>query len=197
MFVLGFTGCIGALRENVCLLKFFSVVLAIIFFLQLSLGVFVFVFQEKVQTIVAEKIETTIVKYRDNVDLQVLIDGVQQEFKCCGGETYNNWQQNIYFNCSSPGAEACGVPFSCCREDTINTQCGYKIREPDLTETYRNGVIYTRGCIQAVKDWFKENMIVVGGVAVGLALLQIMGICFANSLITDIKMQMARWDRYY
>ena len=38
------------------------------------------------------------------------------QFKCCGGETYNDWQRNIYFNCSSPGAEACGVPFSCCHE---------------------------------------------------------------------------------
>jgi len=40
-------------------------------------------------------------------------------------------------------------------------------------------------------------MIVIGGVAVGLALMQIMGICFANSLISDIKMQMSRWERDY
>ena len=33
----------------------------------------------QVEEIVAEKIQTTIVSYRDNVDLQVLIDGVQQE----------------------------------------------------------------------------------------------------------------------
>lgn len=195
MFILGFTGCIGALRENICLLKFFSVILAIIFFLQLSLGVFVFVFQEKVEGIVSEKIKTTIEKYRDNVDLQVLIDGVQQEFECCGGSSYNDWQNNVYFNCSSPGAEACGVPFSCCRSDTLNTQCGYKIRLSRYTDTGRAAVIYTRGCLDAVKEWFKENMIIIGGVAVGLALLQIMGICFANSLISDIKLQLARWDR--
>ncbi|KAJ7391636.1 Tetraspanin-5 [Desmophyllum pertusum] len=195
MFIIGFTGCIGALRENVCLLKFFSVILAIIFFLYLALGVFVFVFQDKVQGIVADKLDTTIDKYRDNVDLQSFIDGVQQNFKCCGGTDYNDWQRNIYFNCSSPGAEACGVPFSCCREDTLNTQCGYNIRKPLHTETDRNVVIYTRGCIDAVKEWFKENMIVLGGIAVGLALMQIMGICFANSLISDVKMQMARWER--
>ncbi|XP_029192082.1 tetraspanin-17-like [Acropora muricata] len=195
MFILGFTGCIGALRENVCLLKFFSVILAIIFFLQLSLAVVVFVFQDKVEDIVANKIRSTIVSYRDNVDLQVLIDGIQQEFQCCGGKTYDDWGDNIYFNCSSPGAEACGVPFSCCREDTINTQCGYGIRHKVHTETFRNGVIYTRGCIEAVKKWFKDNMFVIGGVAVGIALLQIIGICFANSLITDIKLQLARWHR--
>ena len=42
-----------------------------------------------------------------------------------------------------------------------------------LQDTDRVGVIYTRGCLDAVKDWFKENMIIIGGVAVGLALLQV------------------------
>ena len=36
-------------------------------------------FKFQVQGIVADKLKTTITKYRDNVDLQVLIDGVQQE----------------------------------------------------------------------------------------------------------------------
>ncbi|XP_031567261.1 tetraspanin-17-like [Actinia tenebrosa] len=196
MFILGFSGCIGALRENICLLKFFSIFLAIIFFLQLSLGVAAFVFQDKVEEVIVDKLQVAIKKYRDNYDLQNLIDGVQQEFKCCGGKDVDDWDQNIYFNCSSPGSESCGVPFSCCKEDIINRQCGYKIRLEKSTSK-RGQVIYTTVCVEAVKTWFKENMIIIGGAAVGVALLQIMGICFANSLMSDIKMQKAKWNRDY
>ena len=42
-----------------------------------------------------------------------------------------------------------------------------------LLQDNRAAVIYTRGCLDAVKEWFKENMIIIGGVAVGLALLQV------------------------
>lgn len=38
-------------------------------------------FTFQVEGVVSEKIKTTIEKYRDNVDLQVLIDGVQQEVR--------------------------------------------------------------------------------------------------------------------
>ncbi|KAK3752329.1 hypothetical protein QZH41_010349 [Actinostola sp. cb2023] len=172
MFILGFSGCIGALRENICLLKFFSVFLAIIFFLQLSLAVAAFVFQDKMEQVIVDKLRVAIKNYRDNYDLQNLIDGVQTEFKCCGGRTINDWDQNIYFNCSSPGSESCGVPFSCCKEDTINRQCGYKIRKKGVSSSDRSSKIYTKGCVDSVKDWFKENLIIIGGVAVGVALLQ-------------------------
>ena len=30
-------------------------------------------------------------------------------------EDFNDWEKNIYFNCSSPSTEKCGVPFSCCK----------------------------------------------------------------------------------
>jgi hypothetical protein len=35
---------------------------------------------------------------------------------CCGVEFYQDWELNMYFNCSSPGIEACGVPSSCCKK---------------------------------------------------------------------------------
>lgn len=41
---------------------------------------------------------------------------VSPQFGCCGGVTYTDWSQNMYFNCKedNPSRERCSVPFSCC-----------------------------------------------------------------------------------
>lgn len=195
-FVLGFCGCIGALRENITLLKFFSISLSIIFFLQLACGVLGFVFRHKIRSLVSKKLEKTIIGYRDNnADLQALIDYTQEMFQCCGLETYDDWNMNIYFNCSSMGGEACGVPYSCCITDRLNSMCGYGVRQRSISHAERRKKIYTRGCIDGVTSWFKGHLIVIGAVAFGFALLQVLGIGFATRLISDIRRQLAKWDR--
>uniref|UniRef100_H3DQV5 Uncharacterized protein n=1 Tax=Tetraodon nigroviridis TaxID=99883 RepID=H3DQV5_TETNG len=68
-----------------------------------------------------------------DIDLQNLIDFTQEYWECCGFGA-DDWNLNIYFNCTdaNPSREKCGVPFSCCTkdpaEDVINTQCGYDVR---------------------------------------------------------------------
>ncbi|MEE6479862.1 hypothetical protein FKM82_012388 [Ascaphus truei] len=134
MFVLGFAGCIGALRENTTLLKFFSVFLGLIFFLELTAGILAFVFKDWIKDQLNFFINNNVKAYRDDIDLQNLIDFAQEYWSCCGAHGPNDWNLNIYFNCtdSNPSRERCGVPFSCCvkdpAEDVPNTQCGYDVR---------------------------------------------------------------------
>ncbi|TRY97159.1 hypothetical protein DNTS_009643 [Danionella cerebrum] len=141
MFILGFAGCIGALRENTFLLKFFSVFLGIIFFLELTTGVLAFVFKDWIKDQLNFFINNNIRAYRDDIDLQNLIDFTQEYWECCGAFGADDWNLNIYFNCTStnPSREKCGVPFSCCTkdpaEDVINTQCGYDVREKSGAST--------------------------------------------------------------
>jgi len=195
MFLLGFCGCIGALRENICLLKFFSICLSIIFFTQLACGIIGFVFRHKIRDLVAEKLEDTIENYRNNPNLQNIIDYSQITFKCCGLNSYKDWKKNVYFNCSQNGPEACSVPYSCCREDKLNTFCGYDANDANMPSSKRARKIYTQGCIEGVTAWFNQHLEVVAGVAVGVALLQVIGIAFASTLISDIRRQMAKWDQ--
>lgn len=107
-FTLGFAGCVGALRENICLLKFvrqepstscdlllgrffsfpnitlvlrrrqFSGVIGFIFVLELTAAVLAVVFQSQVKAWINDFFLANIKAYRDDIDLQNLIDSLQR-----------------------------------------------------------------------------------------------------------------------
>ncbi|XP_029180804.2 tetraspanin-33-like [Acropora muricata] len=185
MFVITFCGCVGALRENKILLKVFVGTLTIIFILELVTGFVAFFFVDKTQSKVKDATHNVIIRYRDDPDLQNAIDKIQQGLKCCGGYSYHDWEHNEHFNCSAKTVQACGVPFSCCRKDQINTHCGFSVRKEKL-ETEASSVIYTQGCIDSLTFWINDHLHIVGGLAFGFALIQLLGILGAFNMIRDI-----------
>uniref|UniRef100_A0A3Q1G5S2 Tetraspanin n=1 Tax=Acanthochromis polyacanthus TaxID=80966 RepID=A0A3Q1G5S2_9TELE len=193
MFIITFCGCVGSLRENICLLQTFCVCLTLIFILQLAAGILGFVFSDKARNKVTEVIDKAIVHYRDDIDLQNLIDFGQREFGCCGGVTYTDWSKNVYFSCKNdnPSRERCSVPFSCCilskDKAVINTMCGQGMQELEFAEA--GGHIHTNGCIDKLVNWIHSNLFLLGGIALGLAIPQLVGILLSQILINQIKDQ--------
>ncbi|KAL7882477.1 hypothetical protein SRHO_G00001350 [Serrasalmus rhombeus] len=198
MFFITFCGCVGSLRENICLLQTFCICLTIIFLLQLAAGILGFVFSDKVRHKVTEMINNAIVHYRDDLDLQNLIDYGQKEFACCGGLSYMDWSKNIYFNCTddNPSRERCSVPFSCCLiskdERVINTMCGHMMQ--DLDHNKASAFINTNGCIDKLVNWIHSNLFLLGGIALGLAIPQLVGILLSQVLINQIQDQIKLQD---
>jgi len=200
-FVIGFTGCVGALRENTALLAAYEIFLAILLLLEMTAGILGFIFKDWIKDQATSGFQAFIVHYRDDPDQQNLIDWIQEGWlQCCGIEGPHDWDKNVYFNCSSASVgsrEACGVPFSCCKpkvdELIKNVQCGYDVRRTDYPGDYTQ-VIYDRGCLRSGEEWVERNLVPVAAVAVALAVLQILGICFAQNLRADIFAQMAKWN---
>ncbi|XP_058506826.1 tetraspanin-14 [Solea solea] len=190
-FILGFAGCVGALRENICLLKFFSGVIGFIFFLELTAAVLAVVFQSEVRVWINDFFLTNVKAYRDDIDLQNLIDSLQRTNHCCGAQDPKDWDMNVYFNCNGTNRsrERCGVPFSCCITDpadsVVNSQCGYDVRSKHKSEW--NNFIYMKGCIAALEDWLPRNLYTVAIVFIVISLLQMVGIYLARTLISDIE----------
>uniref|UniRef100_A0AAQ4P1L6 Tetraspanin n=2 Tax=Gasterosteus aculeatus aculeatus TaxID=481459 RepID=A0AAQ4P1L6_GASAC len=210
-FILGFAGCVGALRENICLLKFvfsiyvffstfqlfsfcssqFSGVIGFIFLLELTAAVLAVVFQSQVREWINDFFLANVKGYRDDIDLQNLIDSLQRMNHCCGAQGPNDWNQNVYFSCNGThrSREKCGVPFSCCITDpadsVLNSQCGYDVRNRPTSEWTEH--IYTKGCIAALEDWLPGNLYTVAIVFIVISLLQMVGIYLARTLISDIE----------
>ncbi|XP_033609111.1 tetraspanin-5 isoform X6 [Cryptotermes secundus] len=186
-FIIGFTGCVGALRENTCLLAAYAIFLAILLLLEMTAGILGFIFKDWIKNQATGGFQAFIIHYREDPDQQNLIDWIQEDWlQCCGIEGPKDWDRNNYFNCSSRDVgsrEACGVPFSCCKrkpnEIIKNKQCGYDVRKPGylvdrLIFSSQPGErnIFERGCLRAGEEWVEANLVPVAGVAVGVAVLQ-------------------------
>lgn len=59
------------------------------------------------------------------------------QWSCCGARGPNDWNLNIYFNCTdlNPSRERCGVPFSCCVRDPAVSRgpCGEEA-QPEISD---------------------------------------------------------------
>ncbi|XP_054436423.1 tetraspanin-14 isoform X2 [Pteronotus mesoamericanus] len=177
--------------DPVVLVLMFCGTIVLIFFLELAVAVLAFLFQDWVRDRFREFFESNIRAYRDDIDLQNLIDSLQKANQCCGAYGPEDWDLNVYFNCSgaSYSREKCGVPFSCCVPDpaqkVVNTQCGYDVRTQ--LKSKWDEFIFTKGCIQALEGWLPRNIYIVAGIFIAISLLQIFGIFLAKTLISDIE----------
>ncbi|XP_032097244.1 tetraspanin-10 [Sapajus apella] len=168
-------GCLGALCENTCLLRGFSGGILAFLVLEAVVGALVVALWGPLQDSLEHTLQVAITHYQDDPDLRFLIDQVQLGLRCCGAASYQDWQQNLYFNCSSPGVQACSLPASCCidpHEDgaSVNDQCGFGVLGLDAEAAQR--VVYLEGCGPPLQQWLRANLAAAGGYAIAVVLLQ-------------------------
>ncbi|CAG5125991.1 unnamed protein product [Candidula unifasciata] len=206
IFLLGFCGCLGALRENTCLIKLYYITLCVIFFGQVGGAVYVFLKSNEFKDLFVKTLKEELVPlYTEKTDKKTLVDWIQEQLGCCGisNDGYKDWNNNEYYNCSKTNRSplACAVPHSCCiKQDTVyagvpNILCGAN----SLNETVQGSTnnIYVVGCVSSVMRIVESNLPVVGGLIIALAIPQILGIVLGRTLDGQITDQLARWRRMH
>lgn len=203
VFVLAFLGCIGSLRENICLLRTFEYTIDVLLLLEIAAAVYVYIDRDRVKENVENILKETIPKYRDDSDLQSIMDWVQQTNKCCGVSGPDDWDRNAYFNCSNTknlSGERCGVPYPCCRnyKEELNTQCGNGIRDSNkYTNLQKRQTIYEDGCLDKTFETFlnQDNLILLVCIGGAMVLLQLITTGLAHHLVDGIRRQKAKWNQ--
>lgn len=170
IMVLGFLGCCGAVKESRCMLLLFFIGLLLILIVQVAAGILGASFKSEFEQI----LNTTL---HENVDLlsgtddraksfQTALSKFQEEFKCCGlvngaADWGNNFQNN-YKTC-----ECADMPESSC-------------------VLYEGKTVYKQPCISLIKDLAKKHIIIIIGIAFGLAAIEILGLVFSMVLFCQI-----------
>lgn len=163
IFLLAFFGCCGAIKENYCLTMTFAVALGIIFVLEIAGGIAGFVLRDDIEKEIKDILENSLKKYTGSNGINKTWDVLQEEFHCCGANSSDDWKKIA--NVTIPG--------SCCSKP---------IGSPCPTDE-----IYKEGCVNKFEDWLKDKVAIIGGVGIGLAFVQVVGILFACCLARAIK----------
>ncbi|XP_075055702.1 CD63 antigen [Mixophyes fleayi] len=168
IFFISFFGCCGAAKENYCMVTTFAVLLALVFLVEVAAAIAGYIFRDKVQDAFKDAFVDGMGKYNTSAEVMRGIDDLQREFKCCGAANYTDWKSY------APYKDRTDVPDSCCV--TFSVGCGKNISN-----------IYTTGCAGSIDSWFRTNVGIVAGVALGIAFFELLGVIFACCLMKGIR----------
>jgi len=183
--VIGFFGCCGAIKKWQWMLVVYSILVLVIFALEIVAGAYAYAKKDKVEAKLTEGIENTIKSNYDedgtaNDGLTEAIDWFQKNVKCCGWSNPGNWKESKWSEKMGSNKTA-DVPKSCCKSDSSG--CNVNI---GVAGNY-SSKIYSAGCIPEGKQFVKDNMWLIGGVGIGIAIIELMGIGFALCLCCAFK----------
>ncbi|XP_061438563.1 tetraspanin-9 isoform X1 [Rhineura floridana] len=177
IMVTGFLGCLGAIKENKCLLLSFFIVLLIILLAELILLILFFVYMDKVNENAKQDLKEGLKLYNtdNNVGLKNAWNIIQAEMHCCGVTDYKDWYPVLGDNT---------VPDRCCIENSQD--CGRNSTNINL--------VWKTGCYEKVKMWFDDNKHILGTVGMCILIMQILGMAFSMTLFQQIHRTGKKYD---
>ncbi|XP_072274001.1 CD151 antigen-like isoform X2 [Pyxicephalus adspersus] len=170
-FLSGF-GAVAVIKESSILIKSFTGLMLLVFAIEIIVGISAYSYRDTLQRNVLRSFMKMLDRYGTDKPLTRGVDGVQQQFQCCGARNFTDWL-NI-----SAGFPPGSVPPSCCK--TVKLKCGENARA-------HSDRIYTQGCVMKMQMWISDHVNVIGAVGVGLGFSQIFGILFSCLLVKFLQ----------
>lgn len=197
LFLLGFLGCCGAIRENKCLLLFFFMLILIIFLAELAAAILAFIFREHLtREYFTKELKRRYQGYNNTDVFTSTWNAIMNTFNCCGVNSPEDFKESL-FRLLNPNDL---VPTSCCKrpEDTAYVQdqwvglpgdSAYISPELRLEQCLSGNIEYrhNKGCYSAVVDYFELYIYVAGALAIVVLTIELFAMVFAMCLFRGIQ----------
>ncbi|XP_059809671.1 CD82 antigen-like isoform X2 [Hypanus sabinus] len=196
--MMGFLGCIGALKEIKCMLGIYFTLLVFLMASQITVGVLVYTQRKVIDRKLSFAVKDMIKKYDPNdKQLQNLEDSwdyIQLKFACCGWNNSQEWLKNPNFSSNSSGSllsESQRYPFPCSCQSSFFKNFTY------LNHTEEFGICWAssnpltvkiQGCRRRVFEWVQENVISITIICIGITVVELMLLALSSVLLVNIHM---------
>uniref|UniRef100_A0A1A7WH10 Tetraspanin n=2 Tax=Iconisemion striatum TaxID=60296 RepID=A0A1A7WH10_9TELE len=156
--ITGFLGCLGALKEQRCLLFTFFVILLLLVLTEVTLVLVIHFFHEKVDSKAQAELKEGMKVYNSEPGMKKSWDNVQRMFKCCGVTNKTDWYDVLNGT----------LPSSCC-----------PVGEEKCDE-------WSEPCYRKARQWLLDNIpsVLVFGVCIGV--VQILALVFSMQMYCQI-----------
>ncbi|XP_047548780.1 CD82 antigen [Lutra lutra] len=190
---MGFLGCIGAIKEVRCLLGLYFAFLLLILIVQVAAGALFYFNMGKLKQEMGNIVTNLIQNYKDSHEdrLQEAWDYVQAQVKCCGWVSFYNWTENAELMNRTNITYPCSCEARREEEDNFVVRKGFcETFDSNRTES-RNSPeywpVYHEGCMKKVQAWLQENVGIILGICVGVAVIELLGMLLSICLCRHVR----------
>ncbi|XP_052562848.1 CD63 antigen [Culex pipiens pallens] len=177
IFVIAFFGCCGAYKENYCMTLTFSILLILIFILELAAGISGYVLRNETYNLLTSTMQSSMKQYGGATNKEVTIIWDEIQVDSSRESTFNHQSRvtTTEYNSSTAAAAASSSP------GAIGM-----VTCPDMPD---KKTLRQTGCITSFGAFIKSHAVSLGAAGIVLAVIQFFGIFFACYLAKQIKMQ--------
>lgn len=188
VMVIGFIGCCGAWKQNRPFLIIYIILLLLIFILEIAGGIYAYTKKDKIIDDFKDGFQETINNSygqdtgtnKANKGLTDSVDWFQKNVECCGSAGPSSWNNTKWYNSrKTANGTFTLVPDSCCKASGCNVGSD--------GEFSKLANIWNKGCVDQGEKFIKDHIAEIGGVGVGIAFVQLIGIIFAILLVRSIN----------
>ncbi|KAM6090545.1 tetraspanin-8 [Theristicus caerulescens] len=176
IMVLGFLGCCGAIKESRCMLLLFFIGLLLILILQITGGILGAVYRSQIETSLNKTLQASVNSLQSSTEESKAFQEKFQKFErmnqCCGllnGPA--DWGKN--FNANFGGRKIC----QCELGDLPSSHC----------IMFQGRLVYNQPCGHVIAEYLEDHLLIIMGIAFGLAVIEILGMGFSMSLYCQIQ----------
>ncbi|XP_022243468.1 CD9 antigen-like isoform X2 [Limulus polyphemus] len=192
VFVVGFFGCCGAVRESKCMLLTYFVFLFLILGCEIAVGILAVIFKNKVIKGMEDNVTSKLKnKYGMDETITESIDLAQTKFGCCGVKEAKDYDK-IKWKLDNLG-QGDNVSKTCCVLKNHDDIDAFKNPKPvnetlcqsqDLKQNVK--FRHQKGCLEKLEEFIRAESTLLLGIGCGIASLQVFGMVFAICLCREI-----------